>query len=110
LAARVHELRSDIPAVTHLDYSARVQTVDVRQNPRLHAVLKAFERETGCPVLINTSFNVRGEPPVCHPREAIACFLDTGIDILVLENYIVEKSAISPETLRTRPARTFTPD
>jgi carbamoyltransferase len=110
LAARVHELRSDIPAVTHLDYSARVQTVDARQNPRLHAVLKAFERETGCPVLINTSFNVRGEPPVCHPREALACFLDTGIDILVLGNFIIDKRTIAPGFFDTRKPRTFAPD
>jgi carbamoyltransferase len=110
LAERVHEIRSDIPAVTHLDYSARVQTVDADQNPRLHALLSAFDRLTGCPVLINTSFNVRGEPPVCHPREAIACFLDTGIDILVLGNYVIEKSAIAPEILGARKPRTFAPD
>ena len=110
LSARVHELRSDIPAVTHLDYSARVQTVDVRQNPRLHAVLKAFERETGCPVLINTSFNVRGEPPVCHPREAIACFLDTGIDILVLGNNVVDKTMLPAGLLTARKPRVFAPD
>lgn len=110
LSARVHELRSDIPAVTHLDYSARVQTVDERENPRLHAVLKAFERETGCPVLINTSFNVRGEPPVCHPREALACFLDTGIDILVLGNYVIDKSTIPTGFFETRKPRTFAPD
>jgi carbamoyltransferase len=110
LSARVHELRSDIPAVTHLDYSARVQTVDGRQNPKLHAVLKAFERETSCPVLINTSFNVRGEPPVCHPREALACFLDTGIDILVLGNFIIDKSTIPPGFFDTRKPRAFAPD
>ena len=110
LSARVHEIRSDIPAVTHLDYSARVQTVDARDNPALHALLSAFDRLTGCPVLINTSFNVRGEPPVCHPREAIACFLDTGIDILALGNYVIEKAAIAPELLRRRTPRTFAPD
>jgi len=110
LSARVHEIRSDIPAVTHLDYSARVQTVDAHENPALHALLTAFNRLTGCPVLINTSFNVRGEPPVCHPREAIACFLDTGIDILALGNYVVEKTALPPELLRNRIPRTFAPD
>jgi carbamoyltransferase len=110
LSARVHEIRSDIPAVTHLDYSARVQTVDAGENPALHALLTAFDRVTGCPVLINTSFNVRGEPPVCHPREAIACFLDTGIDILALGNYVVEKSALPPEMLRNRIPRNFAPD
>ncbi len=110
LAARVHELRSDIPAVTHLDYSARVQTVAVHQNPRLHAVLEAFEHETGCPVLINTSFNVRGEPPVCHPREAIACFLDTGIDILVLGNNVIDKTLLPAGMLASRKPRIFLPD
>jgi len=110
LSARVHEIRSDIPAVTHLDYSARVQTVDIRENPVLHSLLTAFDRLTGCPVMINTSFNVRGEPPVCHPREAIACFLDTGIDILALGNYVIEKSALPPELLAKRKPRTFAPD
>jgi carbamoyltransferase len=110
LSTRISEVRSDIPAVTHLDYSARVQTVDARQNPRLHALLKEFERQTGCPVLINTSFNVRGEPPVCHPREALACFLDTGIDILVLGNYVIDKNTITPGFFDTRKPRIFAPD
>jgi len=110
LSARVHELRSDIPAVTHLDFSARVQTVAALENPALHSVLTAFDRLTGCPVLINTSFNVRGEPPVCHPREAIACFLDTGIDILALGNFVIEKSALPRGLLDQRKPRTFLPD
>ena len=110
LSTRVHEIRSDIPAVTHLDYSARVQTVDRRENPVLHSLLTAFDRLTGCPVMINTSFNVRGEPPVCHPREAIACFLDTGIDVLALGNYVVEKSALPAGLLEKRKPRTFAPD
>jgi carbamoyltransferase len=110
LSARVHEIRSDIPAVTHLDYSARVQTVDRRVNPALHSLLTAFDRLTGCPVMINTSFNVRGEPPVGHPREAIACFLDTGIDVLALGNYVVEKSALPAGLLEKRKPRTFAPD
>ena len=109
-SARLHEIRSDIPAVTHLDYSARVQTVDALVNPALHSLLTAFDRLTGCPVLINTSFNVRGEPPVGHPREAVACFLDTGIDILALGNYVVEKSTLAPELLAKRKHRTFAPD
>jgi carbamoyltransferase len=87
-----------------------VQTVDARENPALHALLTAFDRLTGCPVLINTSFNVRGEPPVCHPREAIACFLDTGIDILALGNYVIEKTAVSADLLAKRKPRTFAPD
>jgi carbamoyltransferase len=110
LSARVHDIRSDIPAVTHLDYSARVQTVDVRENPELHSLLAAFDRLTGCPVMINTSFNVRGEPPVCRPREAIACFLDTGIDILALGNFVIEKSRLPPGLLDKRKPRTFAPD
>lgn len=110
MAERMKTVRSDIPAVTHLDYSARVQTVDKKRNPRLHALLKAFEERTGCPVLINTSFNVRGEPPVCHPREAIACFLDTGMDILVFGNHVIDKSAVSAERLGARKPRAFAPD
>jgi carbamoyltransferase len=110
LTERVHEIRSDIPAVTHLDYSARVQTVAAGENPALYSLLTAFDRLTGCPVLINTSFNVRGEPPVCHPREAIACFLDTGIDILALGNYVIEKSAVPADLLGSRKPRTFAPD
>jgi len=89
---RVREVRSVVPAVTHVDYSARLQTVDVGRNPRLHRLLTAFEARTGCPVLINTSFNVRGEPIVCTPREALRCFLATGMDVLVLGDFILEKS------------------
>lgn len=110
LVERMREIRSDIPAVTHLDYSARVQTVDALENPGLHAVLKAFDQLTGCPVLINTSFNVRGEPPVCHPREAIACFLDTGIDVLVLGNHVIDKNDLPAEILKQRQPRIFAPD
>ena len=71
--------RSDIPAVTHVDYSARIQTVSTETNPRFHALLTAFERRTGCPVLVNTSFNVRGEPIVCLPEDAYRCFMGTEI-------------------------------
>ncbi|MFT3782175.1 MAG: carbamoyltransferase N-terminal domain-containing protein [Nibricoccus sp.] len=110
MTERVKEIRSEIPAVTHLDYSARVQTVDADANPVLRALLKAFEKQTGCPVMINTSFNVRGEPPVCHPREAIACFLDTDMDVLVLGDHVIEKSSLPKELLSKRPARTFSPD
>jgi carbamoyltransferase len=78
--------RSDIPAVTHVDYSARVQTVHPDTNPRFYALLDAFEQMTGCPVLVNTSFNVRGEPIVCTPEDAFRCFLRTEMDYLVLEN------------------------
>jgi carbamoyltransferase len=83
--------RSDIPAVTHIDYSARVQTVTAESNRRYHALLTAFERQTGCAVLINTSFNVRGEPIVCSPEDAYQCFMRTDIDVLVLGSFVLEK-------------------
>ena len=84
--------RSDIPAVTHLDYSARIQTVHEDTNPRYYKLLKAFESLTGCAVLVNTSFNVRGEPIVCTPEDAYRCFMRTEMDLLVLENCVLEKS------------------
>ena len=84
--------RSELPAITHVDYSARVQTVSDRTNPRYHALLKAFEDQTGCAVLVNTSFNVRGEPIVCTPEDAYRCFMRTEMDYLVIENFILEKS------------------
>jgi carbamoyltransferase len=88
---RVKEVRSDIPAVTHVDYSARIQTVDAVRHKRFHTLLKTFERKTGCPVLINTSFNVRGEPIVCSPQDAYRCFMGTDMDVLVLERSILLK-------------------
>ncbi|WP_447602492.1 carbamoyltransferase family protein [Nitrospira sp. Nam80] len=88
--------RSDIPAVTHLDYSARVQTVHKETNPRYYALLKAFEAKTGCAVLVNTSFNVRGEPIVCTPEDAYRCFMRTEMDILVLENCLLYKADQKP--------------
>lgn len=84
--------RSSVPAITHVDYSARVQTVSARTNPRYHALLQAFEAETGCGLLVNTSFNVRGEPIVCSPEDAYRCFMRTEMDFLVLENYVLAKS------------------
>jgi carbamoyltransferase len=83
--------RSDIPAVTHVDYSARIQTVHAETNPRYYKLLKAFEAKTGCGVLVNTSFNVRGEPIVCTPEDAYRCFMRTNIDVLVLENCVLDK-------------------
>ena len=88
---RVHEVRSVIPAVTHVDYSARIQTVDETRNPRLHGLLRAFTRQTGCPVMINTSFNVRSEPIVCTPADAYRCFMATDMDVLVVGNFILHK-------------------
>ena len=89
---RVSEARSAIPAVTHMDYSARVQTVHEDRHPRLHAILKSFARRTDCPVLVNTSFNVRGEPIVNTPEQALVCFLATEMDALVLERFVVLKA------------------
>ncbi len=86
LRDRVNVVRSTMPAVTHVDYCARVQTVDEARNPRFHRLLRAFHELTGCPVLVNTSFNVRGEPIVCTPEDAYRCFLGTEMDALVLED------------------------
>ena len=93
---KLNVLRSDIPAVTHVDYSARLQTVHRDDNPRFHALLSAFEARTGCPVLVNTSFNVRGEPIVESPADAYTCFMRTGIDILVLGSFLLRKEAQPP--------------
>lgn len=84
--------RSQIPAVTHVDYSARIQTIHRQTNPRYYRLIEAFEAKTGCPVLINTSFNVRGEPIVCTPQDAYRCFMRTEMDTLVIENFVLAKS------------------
>jgi carbamoyltransferase len=84
--------KSDIPAATHVDYSARVQTVHEDTNPRYYKLLKAFEAKTGCGRLVNTSFNVRNEPIVCSPEDAYRCFMRTAIDVLVMENCILYKT------------------
>jgi carbamoyltransferase len=83
--------RSDIPAVTHIDYSARVQTVHQDTNPRYHALIREFDSLTGCPVIVNTSFNVRGEPIVCTPEDAFRCFMGTEIEVLAVENCYLRK-------------------
>jgi carbamoyltransferase len=92
--------RSDIPAVTHVDYSARIQTVDAETNPRYHKLLAEFEKLTGCPVIVNTSFNVRGEPIVCTPEDAYRCFMRTHIDHLALGPFLLDK-AQQPEWKET---------
>lgn len=84
-------IRSEVPAITHIDYSARLQTVNKLDNPRYHALINKFYEKTGCPVIVNTSFNVRGEPIVQSPLDAYKCFMRTGIDVLVLENFILYK-------------------
>jgi carbamoyltransferase len=89
--------RSDIPAVTHVDYSARVQTVHADTNPRFHQLLSNFKRRTGCPVLVNTSFNVRGEPIVCTPTDAFRCFMGTEIESLAVGNCYLRKEDQDPK-------------
>jgi carbamoyltransferase len=88
---KLHIPRSDIPAITHVDYSARVQTVHRETNPRYHALIKAFEQLTGCALLVNTSFNVRGEPIVCTPQDAYRCFMRTEMDYLAMGNFLLAK-------------------
>jgi carbamoyltransferase len=105
LRKRVNVVRSTIPAVTHVDYSARVQTVDPDRNPRFAGLLQTFYKRTGCPVLVNTSFNVRGEPIVCSPEDAYRCFLATEMDALVLEDVLVLKEHVVEKLDETARAR-----
>ena len=102
--------RSTLPAITHVDYSARVQTVDASQQPQLHGLLLAFYQLTGTPVLINTSFNVRGEPPVCTPADAIAGFLATDMDYLLLEDCLLSKAEQNPALIQQAQQRHFALD
>jgi len=88
---RLRVKRSDVPAITHVDYSARVQTVDPQRHGRMYKLLRRFADRTGCPVVINTSFNIRGEPIVCSPEDAWRCFMATGMDVLVMENHLLYK-------------------
>jgi carbamoyltransferase len=88
--------RSTVPAITHVDYSARVQTVRREANQLYYDIIKAFHKRTGCPVIVNTSFNVRGEPIVGAPEDAYRCFMRTDMDVLVLENFVLEKSEQAP--------------
>jgi len=96
---KLNVVRSQIPAVTHVDYSARIQTVRRDVNPLYWDIIEAFRRKTGCPVIVNTSFNVRGEPIVCQPQEAYRCFAATEMDALVLENHLLLKEQL-PQRLR----------
>ena len=88
---KLNLIRSDVPAITHVDYSARVQTLDAERAPRFYGIVKKFKEKTGCPVVINTSFNVRGEPIVCTPSDAHRCFMATNMDVLVVENFVLLK-------------------
>ncbi len=113
LCRRVNVPRSTIPAVTHVDYSARVQTVDAGRNPRFERLLRAFFERTGCPVLVNTSFNVRGEPIVCTPQDAYRCFLATDMDILVIEDCVLSRRDVKSgeaESVRAAHLDAFLPD
>jgi carbamoyltransferase len=93
---KVNGVRSEIPAVTHVDYSARLQTVHRETNPRYHALISAFKARTGCPVLVNTSFNVRGEPIACTPEDAFKCLMGTEIEVLVAGNCLMRKEHQDP--------------
>ena len=93
--------RSDIPAVTHVDYTARVQTVHEETNPQYYALIKKFKEITGCPVIVNTSFNVRGEPIICSPEDAFRCFMGTELDVLVVGNCLLEKSTQSDSLIES---------
>jgi carbamoyltransferase len=102
--------RSDVPAVTHVDYSARIHTVHADINPRYHALLSAFESETGCPVLVNTSFNVRGEPIVCNPEDAFRCFMGSDLDALAVGNCYLRKEKQNPALRQSGYESSFDPD
>ena len=93
---KLNVARSDIPAITHVDYSARIQSVNSKTNPRYHAMLTKFYDKYGCPVIVNTSFNVRGEPIVCTPKDAYLCFMRTEMDYLVMGNYLLDKTEQKP--------------
>jgi carbamoyltransferase len=97
---KLNVVRSEIPAVTHVDYSARIQTVHADTNPRFHALLQRFKQKTGCPVLVNTSFNVRGEPIVCTPEDAFRCFMGNEIELLVVGNCLLRKERQNPALKR----------
>jgi carbamoyltransferase len=100
-------IRSDIPAVTHVDYSARIQTVDRDTNPLFYDLIESFYRKTGCPVIINTSFNVRGEPIVCKPEEAYHCFTRTRMDYLIMGNFLIDKEEQQPMEPETGWMKTY---
>ena len=100
LRIRVNVPRSRVPAITHVDYSARVRTVDVHRHGRFYRLMQRFQQLTGCPVIVNTSFNIRGEPIVCNPEEAFNCFLSTEMDVLVLENCLLLKEHQHPASLQ----------
>ena len=93
---KLNVVRSEVPAVTHVDYSARIQSVNEKTNPLYHRMLTKFNDKYGCPVIVNTSFNVRGEPIVCTPKDAYLCFMRTEMDCLIIGNYLLEKTEQKP--------------
>ena len=105
---KVKEKRSSVPAITHVDYSARMHTVG-ETNPKFLNLIKSFNKRTNCPIVINTSFNIRGEPIVCTPEDAYRCFLNTDMDALVLENFIIlkENNKGSSEIARAQYLKSF---
>jgi carbamoyltransferase len=106
---KLNVVRSAIPAVTHVDYSARIQTVHHDTHPLYYRLLTAFKARTGCPVLVNTSFNVRGEPIVCTPEDAFRCFMGTGLDVLAVGRCVLRKDR-QPAAARQDYAASFAPD
>ena len=94
---KLNVVRSDIPAVTHVDYSARIQTVYHDTNPRFWDLISAFKKRTGCPIVVNTSFNVRGEPIICTPEDAFRCFIGTDVDVVAVGNCLMRKPAQDPK-------------
>jgi len=105
LRQRVNIVRSTLPAITHVDYSARLQTVDEPRHGRFYRLIKTFERQTGCPVIVNTSFNIRGEPIVGSPHEAYRCFLATDMDVLVLEDFVLRKERMEKKLTEAERAK-----
>jgi len=105
LRQRVNIARSTLPAITHVDYSARLQTVDEPRHGRFYRLMKMFERQTGCPVIVNTSFNIRGEPIVGTPHDAYRCFLTTDMDVLVLEDFVLRKERMEKKITEAERAK-----
>ena len=104
LRKRVNVSRSSLPAITHVDMSARIQTVDEESHGRYYRLMKEFKKQTGCGVIINTSFNIRGEPIVCTPEDAYRCFMATDMDVLVVENFWMRKAEQAQEDQGDRKA------
>lgn len=102
--------RSEVPAITHVDYTARIQTVTKEDNPLFYSVIEEFYKKTGCPMIVNTSFNVRGEPIVCRPEEAYKCFMRTGMDYLIMGSYLLDKKRQKPVEVDTDWKKEFEPD